>query len=283
MTKFLLACILLLSLANLVNARNLSFTAIPDDLQENLKSLFDRLAPYLSKELDFPVEYVPVKSYPDAIEAFRTNRVQLAWFGGLSGVMARRVVPNSEAIVRGYEDIFFKSYFIAHHRSGITPSNSMPEAIIGKKFLFGSELSTSGRLIPEYYLRKFFLRSPKELFKEINYSRDHVETIELVQSGEYPVGAVNFRIWEREMIKGNIDVNKVSIIWETPTYPNYHWTIRNDVEAAWGVGTKEKVKQTLLTINDPEILNAFPRLKFVPTRNEDFDTLALIAEIIGLL
>ena len=72
------------------------------------------MANYLSKELDIEVKFIPVKSYSSSIAAFRNNQVQLAWFGGLSGVRARILVPNSLVIAQGYEDPNFKTYFIAH-------------------------------------------------------------------------------------------------------------------------------------------------------------------------
>ena len=68
----------------------------------------------LSKQVGAEVKYIPVKSYPAAVAAFRNNQVQLAWFGGFTGVQARNLVPGSEAIAQGAEDTAFKTYFIAH-------------------------------------------------------------------------------------------------------------------------------------------------------------------------
>ncbi|MFQ3176868.1 MAG: phosphonate transport system substrate-binding protein, partial [Psychromonas sp.] len=75
-----------------------TFTAIPDADESNLRTRFEKVANYLSEQLDVEVKYIPVKSYSAAITAFRNNQVQLAWFGGLSGVQARGLVPGSEAI-----------------------------------------------------------------------------------------------------------------------------------------------------------------------------------------
>src|SRR5690606_5454594 len=73
-------------------AETFVFTAIPDEDETKLVERFQGVADYLSEELDVDVRYIPVKSYAAAVSAFRNNQVQLAWFGGLSGVQARRLV-----------------------------------------------------------------------------------------------------------------------------------------------------------------------------------------------
>lgn len=91
----------------------LYFSAIPDDDESKLVARFTKVADYLSKSLGVPVRYVPVKSYPAAVTAFRNDQIQLGWFGGLSGVQARLIVPGSKALAQGDEDQAFVSYFIA--------------------------------------------------------------------------------------------------------------------------------------------------------------------------
>ena len=106
----------------------LYFSAIPDEDETRLAERFDKVADYLSEQLDVPVQFVPVKSYPAAVTAFRNDQVQLAWFGGLSGVQARLLVPEARAIAQGDEDQTFVSYFIAHTDTGLTESADFPAA-----------------------------------------------------------------------------------------------------------------------------------------------------------
>ena len=77
------------------------FTAIPDQDAARLQKRFGKVAQYLSDTLGIEVKYMPVKSYSDAVEAFKNNKVQLAWFGGLSGVQARSSEPGAQAIAQG--------------------------------------------------------------------------------------------------------------------------------------------------------------------------------------
>lgn len=95
---------LLVVLAPAAMAETFTFTAIPDEDESQLRTRFEKVADYLETKLGVEVKYVPVKSYSAAVTAFRNNQVQLAWFGGLSGVQARRLVPGSEAIAQGFED-----------------------------------------------------------------------------------------------------------------------------------------------------------------------------------
>lgn len=263
--------------------KTLVFSAIPDQNQSQLISRFSKVAQYLSEELGVPVNYVPVKSYAAAITAFRNNQVQLAWFGGLSGVRARLLVPGSEAIAQGVEDTHFKSYFIAHHSTGLKASDEFPAGIADLTFTFGSKGSTSGRLMPAYYIHQHLGKPPNQALSRVGFSGNHSRTIALVQTGAYQVGATNYKVWESELKAGKIDLNKVSVIWETPSYPDYQWTIRGDVDSDWGTGFKVRVKQVLLNMKSAELLEAFPRSGFVSADNRDYEPILDIAREIGLI
>ena len=197
-----------------------TFTAIPDQDTTRLQERFGKIADYLSEKLGITVKYIPVKSYSASVQAFKNNEVQLAWFGGLSGVQARIAVPNSVAIAQGAEDPDFISYFIANTSTGLSFSEEFPKAIADKTFTFGSKGSTSGRLMPEYFIREAFGgKAPREVFKRVGFSGDHSKTLALVQAGSYEVGAMNFKVWLKEVEAGKVDPKKVQVIWRTPSVP----------------------------------------------------------------
>ncbi len=283
MRKLALGLMLILCLAAAAQAQSFVFTAIPDEDETRLRQRFDKVAAYLAKELRLEVRYIPVKSYAAAITAFRNDQVQLAWFGGLSGVRARLLVPGSEALAQGSEDRFFVTYFIAHASTGIEAGETLTAAIEGNTITFGSKGSTSGRLMPEYHIRARFKRSPDRVFSRVGYSGDHSRTIALVQSGAYLVGAVNFKVWENEVAAGKVDPAKVAVIWKTPPYPDYQWTVRGDVDEKFGAGFKSRLKKVLLGIEDPELLAAFPRESFVPASNADYLSILEVAKSVGLI
>ena len=274
--------IFLLCLSTLI-AKTFTFTAIPDQDETMLKERFSKLAVYLSHELNVKVKFIPVKSYAASIAAFRNNQVQLAWFGGLSGVRARLLVPNSYAIVQGEQDPNFHTYIIANTKTKLTKSSSFPKNIKGKTFTFGSKGSTSGRLMPEFFIRKHMNNTPNKVFRKVGYSGNHSKTISLVQSGAYEVGAVNFKVWERELKNGKIDLSKVKVIWKTPAYPDYQFTIRGDVNKDFGVGFALRVQEALINHKDKEILDAMPRKRLIKAKSSDFDPILKVGKEIGLI
>ena len=280
---WLAGCIAAVLAVPALAAQPFVFTAIPDQDESRLMERFSKVATYLSRELGIEARYVPVKSYAAAVTAFRNDQVQLAWFGGLSGVRARLLVDGSEAIAQGVEDPDFQTYFIAHASAGLQPGDAFPADIAGKVFTFGSKGSTSGRLMPEYHIRQYFGKTPEQVFSKVGFSGNHSKTIALVQSGAYQAGAVNFKVWERELEEGKIDPGKVSVIWKTPPYPDYQWSIRGDVDARWGEGFKEKVRAALLNMDDPALLASFPRSGFIAASNADFQPILDTAREIGLI
>lgn len=283
MKKIIFAVIAIFTLSSVMFAKTFIFTAIPDQDETKLKERFSLFAKYLSTELKMDVKFIPVKSYSASIAAFRNNQVQLAWFGGLSGVRARLIVPNSRAIAQGVEDPEFHSYLIANTTTGITNSNNIPKDIEGKTFVFGSKGSTSGRLMPEYFVRQAFHKSPNEIFKKVGFSGNHSKTIALVQSGAYEVGAVNFKVWDRELKEGKIDTSKVKVVYKTPAYPDYQFTARGDLDEQFGEGFTKKLTNAILNLKDKKILEAFPRSGFIKATNADFKPILDVGKEIGLI
>lgn len=281
--KWLLGLVAGLLASSIAVADSFVFTAIPDQDEARLRERFDKVADYLTRTLGVDTQYIPVKSYAAAVTAFRNDQVQLAWFGGLSGVRARLLVDGSEAIAQGVEDPKFETYFIAHQSTGLKPSAEFPAGIEGKTFTFGEKGSTSGRLMPEYYIRKYLGEGPDDAFNKVGFSGNHSKTIALVQSGAYQVGAVNFKVWERELEEGKVDPKKVSVIWKTPSYPDYQWSIRGDVDARFGKGFKHKVQKALLEMKDPDLLASFPRTGFIKASNQDFQPILETARAIKLI
>lgn len=282
---FVVAALVSLTLgqATAANKPALVFTAIPDQDQTRLMKRFSIYAKFFEKELGVPVKYLPVKSYPAAITAFTNGQVQFAWFGGLSGVQARLSVDGSEAIAQGLEDLAFKSYFIANKSTGIKSTKDFPKDIIGKTFTFGSRSSTSGRLFPEHFIRQATGKAPGKLFKRVGFSGDHSRTIRLVQSGAYQVGVLNYLVWKEEVRNGKVDPKKVSVIWETPNYPDYHWVARGNLDKVYGAGFKEKLKSVITGINDKKMLAIFDRTKFIPAKNSDYTAIEEVGKVTGLI
>lgn len=259
-----LALLLLLTMP--AGAQTLYFSAIPDDDETKLVERFSKVADYLEAELGVDVDYVPVKSYAAAVTAFRNDQIQLGWFGGLSGVQARLAVPESRALAQGTEDQTFVTYFIANTATGIDASDAFPD-IAGRSFTFGAQTSTSGRLMPEFWLREETGQAPSDLFADVGYSGDHGQTLRLVASGAYEVGAMNYTVFDNAVAQGAPETETAKVIWQTPPYPDYNWTIRGDADARFGAGFTARVQAALIGMDDADLLASFPRAAFIPATN----------------
>ena len=282
--KHVLSALLALILGSAANAQTLYFSAIPDEDETALVTRFSAVADYLSEALDVDVAFVPVKSYPAAVTAFRNDQVQLAWFGGLSGVQARLATPGARAIAQGTEDGAFVTYFIANTDTGIAPSEAFPaEALAGRTFTFGAQTSTSGRLMPDFWIREETGRTPDELFARVGYSGDHSQTLRLVASGAWEDGALNYAVYYKAVAEGAPEVENAHVIWQTPPYPDYNWTIRGDLDDRFGAGFSDRLTDAILALDDPAILAAFPRTGFVPATNADYDPIEETARALDLI
>lgn len=259
--------VMLLGTASPLAAQTLYFSAIPDDDETKLVERFGAVADYLEAELGVDVEYIPVKDYPAAVTAFRNDQIQLGWFGGLSGVQARIAVPGSQAIAQGAEDETFVSYFIANTSTGLTESEGFPD-MAGLSFTFGAQTSTSGRLMPEFYIRQETGEAPEDLFADVGFSGDHGQTLRLVASGAYETGALNYTVYDQAEAEALAEVETAKVIWKTPPYPDYNWTIRGDVDDRFGEGFTAKVQEALIGMTDEALLASFPRSAFIAADNE---------------
>ena len=260
----------------------LRFTAIPDQNTTDLRRKFDPVAAYLGRALGVEVEYVASRDYQAAVNMFKNGEVQLAWFGGLTGVQARHSVKGARVIAQGREDPRFYSYFIAHKDSGLAPSIDFPTAIRSKKFTFGSESSTSGRLMPESFIMKASGKTAMDFFETTpNFSRSHDQTAELVNSGQYDAGVLNYRVFETRRAAGKTE--NCVVIWKTPEYADYNFTAHPGLEKTFGEGFIEKLQRALVEMKDPELLGAFPRSALIAATNEDFEGIEQVAIKLGMV
>ena len=256
----------------------LRFSAIPDDNETLLRERYVPVAAHLSEQLGVRVEYVPVSDYPAVVELFRNGDIQLAWFGGLSGVQARHVVAGARAIAQGARDPAFYSYFVAHRDTGLQRGDEFPLGLAGRRFTFGSRDSTSGRLMPEHFIREFTGRSPREFFGQLpRFAGSHDRTALAVQSGAFEAGALSHVTYDRMVAEGKIDPDVCRVVWRTPPYPDYNFTVHPMVVRMFGESFVDELQRVLLATG-PEVTAAFDRERFVTASNGDFAVIVELAE-----
>ncbi len=261
--------------------------AIPDQDPEKLQRQYTKLAAYLQKELGVPVEYKPVTDYAAAVTGFKVGDLDLVWFGGLTGVQARLQLPGAEAIAQRDIDEKFHSVFITNKKTGLKSFKNIADLkqLQGRTFTFGSESSTSGRLMPQYFLEQAGIKLTD--FKgQPGFSGDHDKTIKLVEAGTYEVGALNEKVWSERVKSKEVDLNQVEVIWRTPAYYDYHWVINPQVKQRYGEDFIKKVQNAFFKL-DPkvpeqkEILDLLQAEKFIPTKNENYKQIEAVGRKIG--
>ena len=153
-------------------------------------------------------------------------------FGGLSGVQARLQTPNSIVIAQRDIDKDFKSVFIVNKKLGLNSISNIKglQKLKNLRFTFGSENSTSGRLMPEYFLNQAGVEIKHFKGKKAGFSGSHDATIALVNSGAFDAGALNKQVWENNLKNNPKRTSNLELFWITPEYFDYHWVAQGDLD-----------------------------------------------------
>jgi phosphonate transport system substrate-binding protein len=254
---------------------------IPDQNVADLNRSMEDFAAILSEKTDLDVKFVPAVDYAALVTAFERGEIQLAWFGGLTGVQARSLVPESEAIAQRPIDEKFQSVFIK--QKGL-PINSLAD-LKDVSFTFGSESSTSGHLMPRYFIMEDGLNPESDFKGKPNFSGSHDTTYKLVESGAYQAGALNISVWEKAVNEGLVDVNKVEVFFTTPPYYDYNWTVNKGLDEKYGEGTKNKVKEAILSMtkDDSEVMTLLQADNFIETNNDNYQAIEQVAKQLGII
>jgi len=262
--------------------------AIPDQKPEKLNRLYPLVASQLSKQLGVKVKYVPVVDYAAAVGAFRTGNLDLVWFGGLTGVQARLQKPGAKVLAQRDIDVSFHSIFIASTKSGLKPITNQKDLVElkGRRFTFGSESSTSGRLMPQWFLAQAGVKLSDFAGGAPGFSGSHDTTIALVSSGAYDAGVVNEQVWRTSLHDGKANRSKVIPIWKSPGYPDYHWIAQGDLDARFGKGFTTRLQKAILSWRptDPEqkqILALFGAQQFTEANAAAYDRIEQVGRQIG--
>lgn len=270
-------------------ARKLNISAIPDQDPELLNRLYPMVAERFTTATGGQVTYTPVTDYTAVVRAFEVGDIGLAWVGGLTGVQARSRVPGAKAIAQRDIDAQFHSLFIAGKGSGLTPFEDLSglTSLAGHTLTFGSETSTSGRLMPQYFMKEAGLDLAR-LKGKPGFSGSHDATIEAVASGSFEVGAVNEQVWTKAKAAAKVDLSMVEVLWRTPGYADYHWIARPDLDLRLGAGSTQKITELLLGLDvaepeDKAVLDLFGATAFVATQNSNYDRIEAVAKEQGLL
>ncbi|MBC2677936.1 putative selenate ABC transporter substrate-binding protein [Pseudomonas baltica] len=256
----------------------LRVSAIPDEAPTELLRKFKPLGAYLEKQIGMKVEFVPVADYPAVVEALATDRLDMAWLGGFTFVQVNLKTGNAIPLVQREQDAQFTSKFITSD-----PNVKSLADLKGKTFAFGSISSTSGSLMPRYFMLQDNIK-PETYFSRVAYSGAHDATAAWVQAGKVDAGVLNASVWDKLVNSGKVDTNKVKVFATTPTYFDYNWTVRGTLDPALA----EKIKQAFLALDpakpdDKAILDLQAASRFIATKPENYKGIEDAARAADLL
>ena len=257
----------------------LKISAIPDEHPQEMLRIYTPFADYLTKEIGIPVKFTLVVDYAAAVQELAAGKLDMVWYGGLTSVQAARMAKGAKRIVMRREDTEFKSQFITRKDTGIHELKDLK----GKTFTFGSVSSTSGHLMPRFYLLKAGV-NPEKDFSDFSFSGAHDTTAAWVETGRFDAGALNFLVWDKLVSTKKVNTNKVIVFWTTPPFVDYVWTVRGGLDK----GIVEKISKAFLKLdyNNPEdkkLLDLHRTKGYIPAKDEQWKSVEEAAVVTGLI
>ena len=246
---------------------------LPDQNRQELEKRYLPLLEHLSKETKISFKLTIPGTYDELVKMFEESKIDLARFGGVTFVQANLQHGAVPLVMRDI-DSKFTSYFIVGGDSSAKDITGCK----GKKIAFGSKFSTSGHLMPEYFLNEQNI-APSEFFSAIRFSGSHDKTAFLVRDGEVDVGAVNSIILRKMMEDGRLKKDDVRILWETPPYSDYVWAM----QPVFHNSVRIKLRDAFLSLSPAnsahaKILDKLSAGSYIPVSSDNFNELRKVIQ-----
>jgi phosphonate transport system substrate-binding protein len=248
---------------------------LPDENASTLIQNAQPLKAYLEKTLKKEIELVVTTDYSSMIEAMRFGRIEVAYFGPFSYVLAKSRAPEIEPFAVGVERgaPFYTSILIATANG---PVKTLAD-VRGKPFGFGDQASTSSHLAPRaHLLSKAGLDGDKD-YKPVHLGT-HDAVARAVQAGQVPAGALSKPIFDNLVARGTIDATKVIQLDLSPAIPNYPIVMQGNLAPA----LKQAIRSAFLDMKDKEVLKSFRVESFAATDDKAYDVLRDTAKVLKL-
>ena len=239
---------------------------------ENSKAVIDSL----QQQLGIPVKPFIATDYNGIIEALRSRKLDVAYLGPFSYVLASSVA-NVEAFAvaetKKSGRSFYKSLIITRKESGLQSL----EQLKGRTMAFVDPSSASGHLFPSAGLQKLNI-DPNKYFSRVIFSGSHDASILAVANKKVDAAAVADRILAAAVAKGVVQQSELNVVWTSPDIPESPMVWRKDLDPA----LKQKIAAAFASIKDVKwgdqgVLNGF-----VLTTDGAYDVVRETAKILNL-
>ncbi len=232
-----LATIALALVASLATAadepKELNFGIISTESQANLKPSWDPFLADMAKAVGMPVKAFFASDYSGVIEAMRFKKVDIAWFGNKSAITA---VDRSDGevfcqVVNLEGQAGYHSYIITHKDSGLKTIDD----ILGKAkeltFSMGDPQSTSGTLVPGYYVFAQRGIEAKSAFKRLTNAKHEANALAVLNK-QVDAATLASDVYDRMNSREPEKVAQLTIAWKSPLLPSDPMVWRKDLPEA---------------------------------------------------
>ena len=248
---------------------------LPD---ENAASIIQNAQPlkrHLEQTLKKEIEITVTTDYSSMIEAMRFGRIEIAYFGPFSYVLAKSKAPSIEPFAVGVErgSPTYQSVLIAQAGG---PVKTLAD-VRGKPFGFGDQASTSSHLAPRAHLLKKAGLDGEKDYRPVHLGT-HDAVARAVQAGQVPAGALSKPILDNLITKGTVDGTKLVQLDLSAPIPNYPIVMQADLNPA----LKAAIREAFLGLKDKEVLKSFRIEAFAPTNDAAYDVLRETASVLKL-
>ncbi len=233
-----------LALASLAaTAQEINFGIIATDSASVERERWEPLFRDMEKQTGLTIKAFYAPDYAGVVEAMRFNKVQVAWYGNKAAIDA---VDRSNGEVfaqvqKADGSLGYNSLLITQKDS---PYNNLNDVLKNSKsinFGIGDPGSTSGFLVPSYYVFAQNKVDPRTAFKTIR-NASHGANIQAVLAKQLDVATNNTEETEKLAANKPEVLKELKIIWKSPLIPNDPLVWRKDLDA----GVKAKLKGFLL-------------------------------------
>jgi phosphonate transport system substrate-binding protein len=261
----------------------IDFGIISTESQSNLQPLWEPFLADLSVALGRPVNGFYAIDYAGVIEAMGAGKVQLAWYGGKAYIEAAKRA-DAEAFAqtvardgsRGYY-----AYLITHQANPILAAIDV-EAGNGDQYIiqhaadltlaFNDPNSTSGFLVPNYYVFAQQGVIPEMAFREVIFAGSHEATAQAVANDQVDVATNNSEALARLQASDPEAFEQIQIIWTSPLIPRdpiaYQATLPDCLKA--------QLRAFFYNYEDGATLAALGWARFAPADDADWHPIRVL-------
>jgi phosphonate transport system substrate-binding protein len=261
------------ALAQNLDPKTIRVALLPDENASTIIQNAQPLKAHLEKTLGRNIELVVTTDYSSMIEAMRFGRIEVAYFGPLSYVLAKSR-SDIEAFAVGVSggSPTYTSIVITQADS---PVKSIQD-LKGKVIAYGDRASTSSHLVPRATIEEAGLVAERD-YKTV-YVGAHDAVARSVETGKVAAGALSRPIFENLVKTARISAEKLRIVAETRPIPNYPMAMQSKLNPT----LKEQIRNAFIGISDPAILKSFRAQGFAPTSDSAYDVLRTTAKVLNL-